>query len=86
MRALYQLVGWSPLHQKTRTMKKIERIAILICLTSFVITTMIATIYIKENWSKNEIDSEFLVSNQFSKESSESLINKKIAKFQQQSK
>lgn len=48
MRALYQLVGWSPLHQKTRTMKKIERIAILICLTSFVITTMSATVYNKK--------------------------------------
>jgi hypothetical protein len=67
-------------------MKKIERIAILIYLTSFVITTMSATVYIKENWSKNEIDSEFLVSNQFTKDSSESLINKKLAKFQQQSK
>jgi hypothetical protein len=43
---------------------------------------MNATVYIKENWSKNEIDSEFLVSNQFTKESSESLINKKLAKFQ----
>lgn len=67
-------------------MKKIERIAILICLTSFVITIMIATVYVKENWSKNEIDSELLVSNQFTKDSSESLINKKLAKFQQQSK
>lgn len=67
-------------------MKKIERISILISLTSFVITTMFATVYIKENWSKSEIDSEFLVSNQFTKETSESLINKKLSKFQQHSK